>query len=644
MKILKLIAKNFKGVRIAAFDFHDRTLIKGRNGSGKSTLLSEWLWLMCDRDVSLTVNPQIRPVNAVDEVVASVTAIVDFDGKTVELRKMQKMKRSKSGAVALTNSYTINSVPKSERDFKEYLSELGVDFDKFLACSHPGVLLAGINNKKERTALRNLLFQMASDITDRQVADGEEELTEIAKLLENYKVDEIEAMQNATLRKIRENYGKEGEILRAKIEGLESAKVEVDVDAHKEAIEKLESEKRVIDKKINAFNQKIDYLKLVSAGIVEKKFKLNDIEQDAVRDEIEKRSEIEKELIRVGSQIERLKNEIYNNQRFIKDDREFAHRSKEDVSVIEDKIKQIQNLKFDENAAVCPTCGQKLPKDGIEKAKTDFETRNNALIAKYQQQANDIRIKANGAIERCNMCMKNVKSMSDELKSLKSTFDDLTKKQGEMGILMKPDMSGNEEYQKILADIADDEEMVENISVFTEKVNGLVLSKKEIDKDIREHNDMLLSEKNNNRIDSQINHLREEQMAYERSKANAEMILDQLKTLNMKKNEMLQESVNKNFSMINWILYTTQKNGDVKDACIPMIGNKVFGTSMNTALEIMAKIDAMNGIQKHFGFDYPIIVDDCEHLDGNSMKLIESDHQLIMTAVSDDERLVFIND
>ena len=38
------------------------------------------------------------------------------------------------------------------------------------------------------------------------------ETKEVAELFENYTKEEIEAMQNATLRKIKENYGKEGEI------------------------------------------------------------------------------------------------------------------------------------------------------------------------------------------------------------------------------------------------------------------------------------------------------------------------------------------------------------------------------------------------------------------------------------------------
>lgn len=146
---------------------------------------------------------------------------------------------------------------------------------------------------------------------------------------------------------------------------------------------------------------------------------------------------------------------------------------------------------------------------------------------------------------------------------------------------------------------------------------------------------------NNKNIDTQIEKARQDQINYEQQKANAEMILDQLKSLNMKKNELLQDSVNKNFKLIKWQLFDFLKNGTAIDTCIPTIDGKKFGESMNTGLETMAKIDAINAIQKFFGLDYPIWLDNAEHLDSESMKKLKTDHQLIVLSVSDDKELVF---
>ena len=157
MKILRVVLENFRGVKSATYEFSDKTRVKGCNGSGKSTIVSAILWTLVDKDYSLTSNPHVRNINALDEEVVSVIIDMTFGDKPVQVQKSQKLKRSKNGTVSLTNSYMVNSVPKSEKAFREYLTDLGFDFDKFLPCSHPGVLLSGINNKKERTALRNML-------------------------------------------------------------------------------------------------------------------------------------------------------------------------------------------------------------------------------------------------------------------------------------------------------------------------------------------------------------------------------------------------------------------------------------------------------------------------------------------------------
>ena len=641
MRLQKLILENFKGVRERTFDFTERAIVFGSNGSGKSTLLSAYLWLFVDKDSALNSNPSVRPIGAIDEQVVSVTALLDFDGKPVEIQKSQKLKRSKSGAVSLTNSYMVNSVPKSERDFKEYISGLGVDFDKFLQCTHPNVLLAGINNKKERDALRSMLFQMASDITDKQVAEGDDELFGISELLDNYTVQEIEAMQNATLRKIRENYGKEGEILRAKIEGLEAAKVEVDVAEINGAIAELNERLTENQDNIDARNKKLEEIQKVSDALMDKKFRVNEIKADSVKGEIQKRSKMDQNIFMLEQQSIRLKDEIDRLNKDISQNREDCERYKAILAQNEGVLEKVKSKSFDESTAVCPTCGQKLPPDGVRRAKETFDKDKTERIAKIEANMDSGKSAIQKFTDNVNDLTKKAKDKSVELKAMGNSLAEMRAIRNEMGNAPEPDLSENAEYRKLVKEIAIDEAFIETGNSIRYELHELVLTADCIKNQITVFEKELAGADQNKRIDNQIAAMRKQQLEYEQSKANAEMILDRIKTLNMKKNQMLQDSVNKHFSLIEWVLYTTQKNGEVKDACIPTINGKQFGQSMNTALEILAKIDAMNGIQKYFNLDYPIWIDDAEHLDTESMKKLESDHQLIVLRVSDDKELSF---
>lgn len=644
MKIKKLHLENFRGVRDATYEFGDKTRIKGRNGIGKSTIASSFFWLMADKDYSLVSNPPVRTIDAIDEVVTTVTADLDYDGKPVQVQKTQKLKRSKTGTVALTNSYMVNSVPKTEKAFKEYLEDLGFNFDKFLPCSHPGVLLAGINNKKERTALRNLLFQMASDITDLDVVKDDPELIDIGLLLQDYKAEEIEAMQNNTLRVIRENYGKEGEILRAKIEGLESAKVEVDVEAHRKAIDELNTIIQNVEEDIYTRTSKLESLQDKSPKVMEINFELDRLEYEAIKDFSQKKNSAEKDAMEIGYKISRMERDINSAVKKASDEEAKISDLQHKIETNQDTVDVYRQMKFNEDTAVCPTCGQKLPKKKIQMLKEEHEKKIAHTVKKGEETIASQKADLKVAESRLKALQADIEGMNKALEELKTKHSVVESSILEMGDTPKPNMTGNEEYQKLVKERDAIQKELKNTEQIKAEVDVLTDKLIMLQGQIKPHEYELSRLKENDRIDSQIAKLREDQSNYEQRKANAEKILHQLKVLNMKKNQMLQDSVNKHFKLIEWTLYLTQKNGETKDACIPTIDGKRFGESMNTGLETMAKIDAMNGIQRFFKLDYPIILDNAEHLDSESIKKLETDHQLILLTVTDDERLVIEND
>ena len=640
MKIKKLHLENFRGVRDATYEFGDKTRIKGKNGIGKSTIASSFFWLMADKDYSLVSNPPVRTIDAIDEVVTTVTADLDYDGKPVQVQKTQKLKRSKTGTVALTNSYMINSVPKSEKAFKEYLTDLGFDFDKFLPCSHPGVLLAGINNKKERTVLRNMLFEMASDITDLDVVKDDPELIEIGLLLQDYKAEEIEAMQNNTLRVIRENYGKEGEILRAKIEGLESAKVEVDLESENKAVDELIEKVSNLRDMAEARDAELDVLANKSAELMQINFDLDRLEYEAIKDFSQKKNSAEKNAMEIGYKISRVEKNISSAVKKASNEELLIEDLKHKIETNQDTVEVYRQMKFDEDTAVCPTCGQKLPKKKIQELKKEHERKIAHTVTKGEETIASQKADLVAAENRLKNLQADIEGMNKALEELKTKHSVIESSILEMGDTPRPNMADNKEYQALLDKKKSIQKELDKEPALREEK---IAMKKEMDfymNEVRLHEVRLEKAKHNNHIDEQIAKLREDQSNYEQRKANAEQILHQLKILNMRKNELLQDSVNSNFNLISWKLFDFRKNGEVYDTCIPMINGKAFGESMNTGLETMAKIDAMNGIQRFFKLDYPIILDNAEHLDSESIKKLETDHQLILLTVTDDEELI----
>ena len=641
VKIKRIELTDFKGVKNAKYEFGDKTKISAENGAGKTTIADAFYWLFTDKNYSLASNPNIRP-NDGRECTPTVVAELDIDGKPVTVAKMQKCKVSKPDAngvskVSLTNTYEVNSVPKSERDFKEYLSDLGVDFDKFLQLSHPDVFVAGMNEKKAREQMRNTLFEMAGTISDLEIAKMSSKTKEVADLFENYTKEEIEAMQNATLRKIKENYGKEGEILRAKIEGLESAKVDIDVAEYelgkRAVMELIKSNKAKQEDNSKLFEEK----QKLSDGILELQFELNDLQRKANEKNLAEREELNRKISDKKFLVRKTKDTIVETKQMIGFTNQNIDTLKQNLSVARDDWKSANERVFDEKSLVCPYCRQEYPIEKKEQLRADFESHKAEELKRATDFGNKTKEMLDKEKKRLEELEKELPEHEQSLEMLNSTIADLEKQLSELS--QSIDISDKEDVKAIKAQIAEKEKAMQTSNSADEIRSQLKTELEELQEQYNEFERQIAKASNNVEIDEQILELRAKQSEYEQSKADCEKILYQLSIVSRKKNELLTEEINKHFKIVKWKLFDYQKNGGYVDCCIPLIDNRQFGTSTNKGREILAKLDIISGLQKFFGQNYPVFLDNAESLSEQTVKRIDMDCQLIYLVVSEDEDL-----
>lgn len=657
--------ENFKGTKVKTYEFGKTTRVSGMNRLGKTTIATAWFWLLADKNYELVSNPNIRP-DDVEECVPTVTAVLDVDGKEITIAKMQKRKVGKPDAngiskVTLTNTYEINSVPKTERDFKADLEELGLSFDNFLVCSHPDVFTG-----QKQADMRKVLFKMASTKTDAEIAATSEDTADAAKLLESYKFEEIEAMNNASKKKAVEQL----DAIPNQIIGLEKAKVDVDVAEQELAKADLERKIAEVDKKIASAGNAVENLRQEEMQL---QFDMSIITQDMSRELSAKRRELENSLENYDPVVENIRKNISKTEGQIADNIKAiadadTERKKlgeqynaEKVKVFDEAPYLFDESKwvFDENSTVCSLCGQTLPADKIEQLKADFESQKEKARVDAAQRLADARnnfitqkrsnldgIKANGTAKKNlidELTKKNVdlQAAIDDLKEQEKVAaahkEELSKKLA--GIPEEADYTQNEEYVKLNTRHNEVLAEIERLQAVddAEIIASLKMEKEDLKSQLEEINKIIAQAANNIRIDEQIADMQKKQREYEQVKADAEKILHQLKEVSKRKNALLVEEINQHFGIVSWKLFDYQKNGEYKEVCVPMVDGKEFGVTTNTGREIQAKLDICNSFQKFFDMYIPIFLDGAESLNNEYIPAVDT--QLILLTVTEDKQL-----
>ena len=660
IEVREIRLTDFKGQQEKKIVFGHRTVVSGKNGCGKTTLADAHMWEFCDKDYNLKSNPDIRPDDG-RECLPRVDIDLVIDGKPVSVAKFQKRTESKPkdgkpGKVALSNKYEINGVPKAERDFKADLKERGFDFDNFLMLSHMEIF----TDLKDADA-RKILFSMSDGAgkSDLEIAKTVPDCAELVPLLETYKADEIKAMNSATLKKADEQL----KAIPNQIIGMEQSKVDADVaelELQKNALQEQISD---LEKQIaQAGNERSSKLRAELSDLGVQKYSLESKASDEIsskRTAIQiKINSLQSERNIASSSLNAKTSELEALREKHKDlekkQKEAQKHYMETEVKYNKEIDSTESEYFKENDPICPTCGQTLPAEQIEELKEEFEQKKQNRIRNLKEQkkhelksievtGNQILADKKESKESGDNLEIKVAELTEKLEQIKTSLD--AENKNLEAIPKEPDFSGNVEYQQILASIKEKEQELNSLDNGEEAKKQLSEQLSGKKQELAAVNQKIGEANNNVRIDEQIEKLEASRKEYSQKKADAQMILDELKSLSMAKNTALEDVVNQYFDGVKVKLFDTQKDGEVVDTCIWYVqdkdGNwkKLIGNA-NTALMMKGKIAIMDGLQKFYGVSYPIFVDCAAELDNSSLAGIKADAQLIFLKVAEGEMTV----
>nr|WP_315173638.1 AAA family ATPase [uncultured Flavobacterium sp.] len=659
IRIKELRIINFKGIKAIKLDFGTtgNNSIYGANASGKTSVFDAFMWLLFGKDSQGRSDFEVKQIdrnnNIIHDQEVEVFAELLIDGEAIEVRKVLSekwVKKRGSETAEFTGNetnYFYNSVPLSQKEFQFKISNL-VDESIFKIITNPTAFVSLKWQDQRKT-----LVEIADMPGDTQIALGDHDLENLLNEVGSQKtMEEFTAQTKHSIKKAKE----EIDNIPARIEELNRSLpvpiVEKNIIANIETLQKqVENIDEEISNKMAQFDTVIEKRNQNQISIQQLQSKINDIEFK-IKEEAKEKANIKNPL---EIELNSLKNEFYSKESEINSVKARITNLDGEIQTLERYRNDLRNewaevnarqFKLNPNDSTCSTCGQQLP-DGESVHTTleyNFNVKKQTDLAaiqtkgrgyKNQQEAKEVDLKKANAtlsdLQKANDPIeKKIEELDAKVKASNNTVFDANK-------FITESLLSNPEYNDLKKQITTLQDF--KFETPTQDITSELKAKKqEIQSEVTKLQGYIQDNKRIGHINERIEELKTQEGSQNQVIAQFERKLFLIEKFNKKKIDMLDQSINKMFSLVKFKLFDVQINGGIKDTCEAMVNGIPFG-NVNTASRTNAGLDIINTLCEYYQVTAPIFVDNKESV----TNIIATESQRICLVVSPDDQVLRIN-
>lgn len=655
IKLKSIAILNFKGIRSQeiVFNTEGTTTISGRNATGKSTVRDAFLWLMFDKNAAgekdFGIKTNDADGNPIPQIPHEVSAVLLVNGDELRLRKCLTEKWvKKSGSVEKvfsgnTTEYYINDVPKKAGEYNAYIADL-CDETVFRTITNPAYLP---NMKKDQ--LRAMLFKMAGEPTEADIAGGDADLSRLLDLITGKSIEELQkqvAAEKSRLKKeLSDIPARIDELQRSMPIAEEWTALEASMDIARQELADVDAQIEDISKAIEAENGKRIQL---SRELSDKKMayskRMNELEQAAMEGynrEVMQQKELQSSVALLESKNRNVQQRMLYAKRSTDDLKRQINATQEHLSELRKKWMEINATEpvFSDDAFICPTCRRPLEAEDIETKKAEMTENFNrdkaarlsanqkdGIAAKAEVEAMLEKIKKNDAeVEPLN---KELSENEERIRELKS--DPLYSKVIEKGNTEIQDATLDALYREIV-----DLETRLKEPVSRPKTIELKEQRAAIQESMKDMERRMYKKEQIAATTKRITELSDRQRELSQLVADREQVESWIEKFNRRKVEMTENRINSLFALVRWRMYNKLINGGEEPTCVPLIGGVEYRDA-NAAAKKNGGLDIINAVCQYYGVYAPIFVDNAEGIN----ELLPTNSQMIRLVVTTDSRLV----
>lgn len=641
--------ENYKKFEAVEYQFAPRTMVSGRNRQGKTTLMDAYFDTLTGKLADGTSPNNVRRKEDGEEVegVVSRELTLLIDGEETVIRKETKKGKSSS-----TTKYQVDGFDYNQTKYKDFLKRIA-DPEIIMMCSNAKAFLNEL--QKSTAEARKTLTDMSGFDADAFMRSN----PEIMQITKGHPVEE-------TAKQLKKDKKNKQEDIKDKASKIEAVKKQEIPDA---AV--LEEKREQVLNHLIALRQKEQQLSDSGKAYDELSYEIVGLKKsrDAIiSNAAEALQEENRKIISLLNDRRFKQKQEEDNLRVLENflsTAEKPERIQQRIAVLQEKYKQtyasafdetalnsIQNEKFDPESAICPTCGQNLPEEQVERLKTEFEQKKQERISAEfakkeqfkvdkQQKLKDITEEGNSEVARRKEVKEKRKDIESQIeqtkKNISTLASELAQKNQELEKLpSEPDVSGNEEYQAVVAEIQKKQEQLDGLTNNSEENAAVQAERMSAEKELTGIETKIELAKQ--AVQKQAETL--EQLNADRKKLGQEdsdiqQKLDMLKEFSIKKNQALAEAINPHFKHFQFQFLDYTQDGEPVEVCKMICDGIGYFNGLNHSDQILCNIDLVTGLQELNGLNLPIWVDDVESV--NADRIPDTGRQMILLKVSDDE-------
>lgn len=614
VKLKRIEISNFKGVRSLTVDFKDgATTISGRNGKGKSTIYNAYLWCLFGKGQNgtvIAVQPKDTENNIIHKLENSVEVTLQVAGEVIRIKRVQRedwsVPKGKTEEVFKGNVVEryYNDVPCSVKEFEDKLNAICNVDDWFTLSS----INAFMSLKQEDR--RKKLISIAGDINEAEILDKYSRLKqEVGK---GKSVDEVLKQTKSSIKRMQEDL----DLIPARIDQQSKLIVDIDFKELENQLQTNRKEQEEIESTILGID-KSSVLDKYQEELTDVSGQITELVSKHQNEVIKKIDSIKRSITKAEEDIKSLNSDISELEQKKKKKEAEVKENEAEFKTLQEAWQNKNKEDFEEEVSTtCKLCGTKLTQEKIQEAQDKalkiFNEEKVSELNKLVKKAEAVKSDINIANDKVSEYDKQIKDKTKEIENLEKLGKEYNHQYA-----TTPTAEELIEKNKIIAQLREREkEIKEKINSFSNpngaKVEELRLKKSELKAKETE----LVKELNQKDVNNKCKELIKE---LEESSRNLANNISELSGLEQEIKDFKKELINRTeanvsqyFEMVRWKMYEPNISNDgEKEICKAIIEGKSY-EEQNTAMQVNASVDIINGLSKALGIAMPLFVDNAE--------------------------------